>query len=238
MKYNNPELIERLSAEYVLGTLHGKARDRFERLMENSHRVRMAVWNWENHITPIAAVAPPVKTPLHLWPGIKSRIGNGATQRSVQKNNTVVSSWWRVLGLVATTACLVLMVFLSSQNQLLEKSIDGVAIFSNQDAEPQWLVSFDMDSGELKVRALNTIALEAGRAFELWLLPDSGDPQSLGLLPANNPVNTEIVNSLPTALVEILRSANGLAVSIEPEGGSPTGLPTGPVVYQANIVNL
>lgn len=243
MKYNNPELIERLSAEYVLGTLQGKARDRFEHLMENSHRIRMAVWNWENHITPIAAAAPAHKTPYHLWPGIKTRIGQPTqTDNNAQRESApnLVAGFWRWWGLAATAACLVLGVIVGLRPATLPPAqiIDSVAVFSNEQAQPQWLVSFDMDSGQLKARALNDIAVEAGRAFELWVLPESGNPRSLGLLPVSGAAGAEVDNSIPLALIELLRTANGLAVSIEPEGGSPTGLPTGPVVYQSSLLNL
>ncbi len=239
MNYNNPELIERLSAEYVLGTLQGKARDRFERLMENSHRIRMAVWNWENHITPIAAVAPAVSTPFHLWPDIKARINGSTTKAIVHSSSSLakVSDFWRWWSFAATAACLVLAILFTTQTPNLHTA-DSVAIFANDQAQPQWLVSFDIESGQLKARALNDIAVEAGRAFELWLLPETGNPRSLGLLPVSGGLGAEVSNPLPLALIELLRSANGLAVSIEPAGGSPTGLPTGPVVMQSSILAL
>jgi anti-sigma-K factor RskA len=35
-----------------------------------------------------------------------------------------------------------------------------------------------------------------------------------------------------------LDSAAGMAMSVEPKGGSPTGLPTGPVIYSGPRVEL
>ena len=244
MNYNNPELIDRLSAEYVLGTLQGKARDRFEHLMEASHRIRQAVWSWENQITPMITVAPVTAAPNYLWPSIKSRLFGQDTrklnQETTETNSFGLSKWfWPFWGISATAASLILALLLVTNQSYVSTStsVDSIALVSDQNAEPQWLVSFDMDTGELKARALNAIAVETGRAFELWVLPEAGNPQSLGLLPVATSGETASRN-LPTALIDILRSANGLAVSIEPEGGSPTGLPTGPVVYQSSILSL
>jgi len=61
----------------------------------------------------------------------------------------------------------------------------------------------------------------------LWMLP-GGDqkPVSLGLITTHE---TQVVK-IPEALAAKLDSAHGLAMSVEPAGGSPTGLPTGPVL--------
>ena len=257
MKYNDPELIERLSAEFVLGTLHGKARDRFEHLMSNSHRIRITVWKWERRLTPIARMEPLKAPPKNLWPGIESKINGTKTLASVtpinsarlrpleqevpventQENNKVprMLRWW---GITATAASIVLAAMVTTKPMAPSEQpgIDSVAVFSNEQAQPQWLVSFDMASGQLKAKALNEIAVQAGKAFELWVLPETGNPQSLGVLPVS--ANLQAETPIPLALVELLSTANGLAVSIEPAGGSPTGLPTGPIAYQSKLIDL
>ena len=71
------------------------------------------------------------------------------------------------------------------------------------------------------------IALLAGapvtdRTFELWLLPEDGAPESLGTFAQTG--------RLPSTAVAQMQAGTGLAVSLEPIGGSPTGAPTGPVL--------
>ncbi|MBX2857620.1 MAG: anti-sigma factor [Cellvibrionaceae bacterium] len=255
MKYNDPELIERLSAEFVLGTLRGKARDRFEHLMGNSHRIRVTVWKWERRLTPIARMEPLSEPPPNLWAGIESKIAgvvgvaaNDPLQESelhfdntpvalpVKSNAVPALRWW---GISATAASIVLAAMLVTKPAIQPEApggVDSVALFSDEQAQPQWLVSFDSSSGQLKAKALNEIAIQAGKAFELWVLPESGNPKSLGLLPVSE--NYQSQTALPLALIELLSTANGLAVSIEPTGGSPTGLPTGPIAYQSTIIDL
>ena len=82
---------------------------------------------------------------------------------------------------------------------------------------------------------MNAVAADVDKAFELWMLPESGQPVSMGLLPVSG---GSVSRALPAGLLALLKQSKGIAVSIEPAGGSPTGLPTGPVVHTARIVAL
>jgi anti-sigma-K factor RskA len=72
-------------------------------------------------------------------------------------------------------------------------------------------------------------------AWELWMLP-GGDapPRSLGLITTHE---TQYVE-LPAEVVRLLNGAAGMAMSVEPRGGSPTGKPTGPVLYSGRCVQI
>jgi anti-sigma-K factor RskA len=73
------------------------------------------------------------------------------------------------------------------------------------------------------------------RAFELWLIPTGETrPRSLGLVQPGQPIRLEI----PPDLAGRLTPDATLAVSLEPPGGSPTGLPTGPVIAAGKLANL
>ncbi len=87
------------------------------------------------------------------------------------------------------------------------------------------------DNQELAVHVQNAHELEAGKALELWILPAQGNPVSLGLLPTSG----EARRPLTAAQRAALAGAKQLAVSLEPSGGSPTGLPTGPVLHVAAL---
>ena len=70
--------------------------------------------------------------------------------------------------------------------------------------------------------------------FELWILPsDKSKPISLGLLPQQGKKTVKV----PAQLLALLQTS-GLAVSLEPIGGSPTGQPTGAVLYQGKLVQI
>ena len=102
-----------------------------------------------------------------------------------------------------------------------------VAMLAAQDAKPVLLVSADRAGRFLTVKALGTIALPADRSLELWALPEGQDPRSLGLVPAVGVARIPLGASAGVTL----QSVPALAISLEPAGGSPTGKPTGPVLY-------
>lgn len=82
------------------------------------------------------------------------------------------------------------------------------------------------------VRLTRGVDAPAGRDGQLWRIPAGGKPVSLGLLPGGAAQAVRVAQAnLPTA-------GSTLAISIEPRGGSPTGLPTGPVVAAGPLERL
>src|SRR3954462_4995149 len=74
MDYRRPQLIEPLAAQYVLGTLRGRARLRFARLMRSDPSVAAAVAEWEGRLLPLLEALPPVQPPATVWSSILERI--------------------------------------------------------------------------------------------------------------------------------------------------------------------
>ena len=114
------------------------------------------------------------------------------------------------------------------------RSLAVVAVLNQDPTSPAWLVTVDLAAQRLTIQPLAELP-KRDKAYELWLVA-GGDtpPRSLGLLQAEQPT------TLPVAAVlrpDVPRAA-ALAVSLEPAGGSPTGLPTGPVVYQGALLPL
>jgi anti-sigma-K factor RskA len=94
------------------------------------------------------------------------------------------------------------------------------------------LVNVDIAAEEITVRPLGDLTL-ADQSYELWLVPgSSAQPRSLGLITAGSDRTVPISAELGTAVPQ----AAAFAVSLEPAGGSPTGHPTGPVLYQGSIL--
>lgn len=231
MNYDNPELIERLAAEYVLGTLKGRARRRFESLMSNHQWIRATVWEWEARLSPIAGAVDEVAPPERVQKNIEDHLDNlGATKPGILGN----INFWRGWSFVATAAAIALIAILPLPTDEVPRE-DHVAVFNDQDSKPLWLISADLDTGKVTFRSVNEAAIAVDKVFELWMLPAGDQPRSLGLLPVTG---GEVHTQIPPGLLAVLRNTEGLAVSIEPIGGSPTGLPTGPVVYQASLLEL
>jgi anti-sigma-K factor RskA len=99
-----------------------------------------------------------------------------------------------------------------------------VAVLNDQSGAPAFLVTRQRN---LEIAAIRPQAVATGRALELWAIA-GGPPRSLGLVAATGDHRILAEGAVPRDGV--------LAVSLEPAGGSPTGQPTGPVLYQGKIL--
>ena len=102
-----------------------------------------------------------------------------------------------------------------------------VVLSSAADAAPAFVASFNADGRAVVTRPLQPVSMQPGRSLELWAVPAQGAPRSLGLISAQG-----------ASVVQRGRVAGdtaALAVTLEPAGGSPTGGPTGPVVYSGKL---
>jgi anti-sigma-K factor RskA len=90
-----------------------------------------------------------------------------------------------------------------------------------------FVASISADGRAMVTKPLVNVSMEANRALELWSLPPSGAPRSLGLIAADK--------ATVVKRGKVLEGTSALAVSLEPAGGSPTGAPTGPVLYVGKL---
>ena len=97
MNYRNPELIDKLAGEYVLGTLRGLARKRFERLAADDATIRLHIREWEERLMALSNSLPDVEPPPRVWRAIEARIRADAKR---QPQPARKQGWWRPLALL------------------------------------------------------------------------------------------------------------------------------------------
>lgn len=229
MRLNDPEIRDLLAAEYVLGTLRGAARRRFERLRYADADLRRRVDAWSEKLDRLGEAAMPVRPPAHVWENIQRRLG-----LIDEAPSHTGGGFWRGLALAASIAFVAVSLYFT---QVFEPAVapSYVAVISDKQARGAWLVKTSEEGRRISVQSLQPSAITPEQAYELWLLPGAGQaPRSMGLLPTSGTV----VLNLDQGVYGALPAADGLAVSLEPAGGSPTGLPTGPVLYQGKILSL
>jgi len=228
MDYSRADLADRLAADYVNGTLRGPARRRFESLLPAHPLLRAEVYAWQHRLMPLTLSIVARKPPASVWKRIESRIGGAAAAPSG-------TSWWNRLALwrgvsaFASIAVIGMLVMLASPGPAKPPIVVVLnATETAQGAVPaSFVASISSDGRAMVTRPLVNVSLEANRALELWALPGSGAPRSLGLISAN--AATVVKKG------EALVGATALAVSLEPAGGSPTGAPTGPVLFVGKL---
>jgi anti-sigma-K factor RskA len=107
-----------------------------------------------------------------------------------------------------------------------------VAVLQQEPTAPAFLLTVDPQSRTLVVRRVSATP-EAGRSYELWLISSQFPaPKSLGVVGNDEFTQRQIPGNFDVAT---LRAAS-YAVSLEPSGGSPSGVPTGPVLFTGKIV--
>ncbi|MEX2575857.1 MAG: anti-sigma factor [Halofilum sp. (in: g-proteobacteria)] len=232
MNYDAPELRDRLAAEYVLGTLHGRARDRFERVLLADDRARADVERWERQLNDLALELPERAPPRRVWRRIERRIRPApAPERR---------AWaWPLAALASTATAVVLAAYIL----LMPPAPDDpsglgapnyVALVGTGDDGPRWAVATHIEPGMMMVRTLRPASPDPEHDHELWLVPGQGDPISLGVLPDQGRAR----HNMPANAVAQAGPGVNVAVSVEPPGGSPTGAPTGEIVFQGEFIPL
>jgi anti-sigma-K factor RskA len=233
---NKPALQERLAAEYALGTLRGPARKRFRCWLREDAAIARAVAEWEARLAPLAQTVSPKRPPARVWNEIQARLGpsNSPARKA---------PFWRALGLLASGAAAALLFMMVAVPTLLgpsrpASSTGYVAVLSDARTQKAVLmVSARRTDTELRVVTLDPAIQVSDASLELWALPKGGKPKSLGLISdADKPGANRAQLRLSAAADKTLSDVPMLAVSLEPRGGSPTGSPTGPVLYSGPCV--
>ena len=229
MDYGRLDLADRLASGYVAGTLRGPARRRFEALLPAHAGLRSATRAWQERLMPLTLTIPPERPPPRVWQRIEARL-DGAGPAAERSGAWSRLAFWRGLAGFASAAAVVLAVLLASPTPVpppivVVLSATGLPAGGVQAAS--FVASISGDGRTLVTRPLVNVGLRADRALELWAIPPGGPPRSLGLISANG---TTIVQK-----GKALEGAGTLAVSLEPPGGSPTGAPTGPVLYAGKL---
>jgi anti-sigma-K factor RskA len=238
MKHDDPKLIDALAAEYVLGTLGGRARRRFERWRSKEWHVERRVQAWEERLSGLALRLPPMRPSPHVWTQIEKRIGRAGAGAGPAASRpppvTQKRAPWQ-----AIAAGLVLFAVLLGGYKLYRDSaqppqMDLVAnLVAEGASQPSWTLAADTELRRVRAIVGGGLTREAGKSYELWALPDNGGaPVSLGLMPVEGTAERDLTDAQRTALL----GASKVAISVEPEGGSTTGAPTGPVIIVADRV--
>jgi anti-sigma-K factor RskA len=226
MNYQHPQLIEELAAQYVLGTLRGRARRRFERLCARNGKALDAVRRWEDRLVDLLAGVVPVAPSAVVWDQIKFRVRRDRALRPKRVGATFGN--WR-FALAAGIAALAIAFGLWTG--FGPGSMEQIATVLDQQHQ-MWSIEATRGRGELRVNAGDNLMLDPARAYELWALPGAGAaPVSLGLMPKSGQWTLQLNDAQRLALSR----SKQIAISLEPPGGSPTGAPTGPVLFVADV---
>ena len=251
-----PELLDQLAAGYALGTLRGGARRRFETLAREQAPVRAAALLWQTRWSGLTELQPGVQPSPAVWTRIQNLVRADVQRQAMHDSRTAAvdtlprkPAWfsslflWRgaaLAGVVAMVLSVASNLSLREQfgSQLAElkvqlqssPQITYVAVLADAQSKNSMLVTFDPKNSKLVLQRLGGFQEASDKSLQLWALPPSGGPRSLGVLGHDQ---------LPrlTAAEADIQAAPVLAVSLEPLGGVPgESGPTGPVLFTGPVI--
>lgn len=231
----SPDDLMQLAGEYVLGTLSLAQRQEVQRRLPLEPALRLAVDDWERRLLPLTALAPPQQPSAQLWPRI---------ERSLPMPRKVVAAggwraWWDSLfvwrcmaaGGFAGAAVLALVVTLRLAEPAAQPAYMVVLVEPQQKA-PGWVVQTTLRN-QLSLTPLGATTVPSHKALQFWTKGSNwSGPRSLGLVQAGQSRRMAL-DQLPP-----VQSDQLFEITLEPETGSPTGKPTGPVLYIGKAVKV
>ena len=221
-----------LAAELALGVLEGADLDRARTLQREDPAFAAEVDAWHAHFATWFASWPDAEPSETL----RYRILAAAGIRAANDNRATPWKW--ATAITGALAAVFGLMLLAPPERVV---VPPPAPPAQVEQAPGMMVAFSIDKGAKSLPAMvdvsrHQVRLPAGldvpdgRVAQLWLIVGEAPPQPLGLFaPTANGLAATITTDrdIPAGSV--------LAISIEPPGGSPTGLPTGPVVATGEL---
>jgi len=231
MKPDTAEELDSLAGEFVLGTLSPQQHATVAERLVNDTALRAAVNAWEARLLELTALAAPQPPSARLWGRIQRSLNELAAPAAQQR-----VKWWRRLGLwqglsaAGLAASAVLAFTLLTAPPPTTQFVVVLVAPNSQTAG--WVVQTS-DSRMIELIPLGQDAVPEGMALQFWTKGEQWQaPVSLGLVKPGEPYRVPL-QSLPP-----LEANQLFELTLEKSGGSPTGLPTGPVKFIGRAVKV
>jgi anti-sigma-K factor RskA len=218
-----------LAAEYVLGLLDGDDLAQAERSHATDGAFAREVETWRARFADFDDSVEPHPAGDELWRRIEAGVPGAAVASAFTQ--PALSRWWSSLSVLRTAtvtaslAALVLAVGLGFAIREARQQPQLVAVLL--DGERAGAVVHAFADGRVVLVPLTTIPVPQGRALEVWTLPSKErGPVSVGLMNQARTLSLQL-RDLPRPGPDQL-----FEITLEPATGSPTGRPTGPILFK------
>ncbi|MDQ2147132.1 anti-sigma factor [Alcaligenaceae bacterium C4P045] len=251
-----------LIGEYVLGLIEAPEAQEVEALIARDHAAAQMALQWEDDFLALADRVPGLSPSAAVWTRIQASVAQRASAaavspasaqptraaapdaaasqapRSAAASTRKPASWgsrlwdsvptWRWVSAGFAAAAIMLAIFPNREAPVPPQ----VAVLQapGEAAKPGWVLTV-MGSGDVRIDPLVGLDAPSDRAVQLWTLaPGETRPRSLGLVAGSNTINVS------AAEVGKIQPGQLFEMTLEPQGGSPTGRPTGPVLFIGRVV--
>jgi anti-sigma-K factor RskA len=256
MNLDDPDERSLAAAEYVLGTLAAPEHAAVHARLATDAALRAEVYAWQDRLLPLAGQVPAIEPDAALWTRIAGRLATppGAVPAPVHApapapaalptdpartlqpaaNDALWRSLrrWRATAVLGMAASLVLATLLVLRPA--EQPVRYITLLQAPETQRTgWVV--ETITGD-RIRLVPIVAgttVPTGKSLQFWTKPQGAErPTSLGLVQPGARVDLPVMRSPGVGEQQLFE------LTLEPEGGSPTGLPTGPILYVGRSVRL
>lgn len=245
-RYQNPEVFERLAMDYAIGMMQGRARQRFETLMQRHLYLRAVTQAYEQYFAGLNEFLPEQQPPEKVWQAIEQQLDlektslntisqqSPAPKKSAIKQSTGLFAWWHSLGtqtagLVASLALLFGIGF----SLVNSGSVSAyVAMMESTDTQRPTVMATVKKGEGVYLHFIQQTTVPQGMTMRLWCIPkQGGEPMMMG----DVSVQDDQFVKLDKAAWNELRNVGRLAISLEPMQAQ-SQKPEGDILYQGKLM--
>ncbi len=244
------------AAEFVIGTLPSGEKAAFEADLAVDADLQADVTYWERTLGTLGSIVSPVTPSPDVWDRIKSSLpeqganvvsietvlpSDGNTRSATPANDNQLAALkrsrgrWRLGAIAATVAAIGFGGLIANErvgflpSDVLPGQLAGkeyIAVVQADAENPALIVKVNGLTGGVTVRQVG-VKRPDDKSLELWYIP----------VGTNNVVSVGLVGEGEIDLKDLpTNKGDTLAISLEPKGGSPTGVATGPVIYSGKLI--
>jgi anti-sigma-K factor RskA len=228
MRLDRHPLLDALCGEYLVGTLRGAARRRFEALLASDPRLALRLQTLQTRFNPGTRGVVPAAPSDRVWRNLSQSLELHRYRTPWYRRPALWQGWaW------ASTAALAVVVGVQLNRTVPQSEVaagPALAQLTGKDGIAPVSAQISADGKQLILHAARPVIAGPNQSYELWLIPAGGKPLAVAVLG-----NLDATFPIPADTRAQLNAGTTLAVSTEPPGGSPTGQPTGTVILAGKI---
>lgn len=241
-RYQNPDVFEPLAMAYALGTLQGRARERFKTLMSRHFYLRVVAEAYEQQFSGLVGLLPPEEPSPEVWRRLEAELGLASagkkpvqSARAAKTAAKTTSSWrdwlhWPAMAVASVLAAVITAVMLNGS----PATTAYFAKLHSASTQTVAMAALSKEDMQVTVALTDKIVLAEGMAATLWCYSKN---------PAENPIRMGTLKTLGSNQLSLglsdwqgLAHIDKLAISLEPEGQSDATEPSGEVVFSGELM--
>ncbi|MBI5926660.1 MAG: anti-sigma factor [Aquabacterium sp.] len=239
--HQHPDTVDRLAAEYAMGSMPAPARRRFEALMRQRQDIQQAVWGWHDTLAGSLVAQAPLPVDPGLWPRLASRVFGSSSARQTSPAGSWWSRWFGpvpsgmlavglALGMVLPTLLQTLPSQMESSQIPSQLPESYVGVLATANGQAGLVVSSLRKGLRVDIKQQVPVAVPQGQTLYLWRIDKAGQPHPVAAVPDMSDRKFVSVQ-LAEPAESVFREATELAVSLESQGSQPSQ-PSGSFVYR------